>query len=554
MFNLKNAFKQIFKDKFIVIGLGIVLAYIIFKQVDLIKIIKDDGDGNCGRTIAQSTKQAYLYVAMFFLWSSYNTHSFYTNKMSEMIFGFRKNINIMHIYAMLLVNLILTVILTTITIFVLGKFDNMDRMFAGFVILSFLLSWFLPAVFMILLGNSLGRIKNGTLFLFILLVILYLVSPAALWVYNTIQGIILLRIPAFFDIIQNNTYDTGSMYPTTAYAYKWIKILGFIVAAMIPIVAKVFNKNKKVIIVILLMLFTSSQIYYFQPDSKTFDYETLMKENIYYYYEMENNNLPSENEEAGFIITDYNIDIDFGRRLKASCEMKISDANCENYKFTLYHTLKVYEVTNATGEKLEYERFADFLNITSKGDCSSITIKYKGTVDHYAANNTYVYLPEDYPYYPIAGYKLVNNDINLGKASNSFKANFFVNMNESGKIYSNLKETSPGHYEGYATGPMFVKGYLETVTIENITYVCPKYPYYPKYYTMENLNKLTKSLKDIENKYGYSSEGKLVLVLDYCGIPYGTGYHFGDDYVDLVYANPLITMRRFEEVFENAQD
>ena len=56
-----------------------------------------------------------------------------------MIFGFRKNINIMHIYAMLLVNLILKVILTTITIFVLGKFDNMDRMFAGFVILQFLL-------------------------------------------------------------------------------------------------------------------------------------------------------------------------------------------------------------------------------------------------------------------------------------------------------------------------------------------------------------------------------------------------------------------------------
>ncbi|MBQ8731033.1 MAG: hypothetical protein IJY81_07635, partial [Lachnospiraceae bacterium] len=202
--------------------------------------------------------------------------------MSEVIFEFRKNA-ISHVIALFICNISLTTIFFVINIILSSMLSNFDLNYIYIMFKQFTITYCLPTTFFIVFGCVVGRIKSLKIMILAIMVTAFLTSPMAVEIYNDLENPILKSILYNFDIIQNNTYPMGSFFVGIHYLYKWIKIIGFITLAILLFYKLYFFKQNKVIIAILGVIFVLSEIYYFQPDSKSWDYERFLCENSYYY-------------------------------------------------------------------------------------------------------------------------------------------------------------------------------------------------------------------------------------------------------------------------------
>ena len=191
-----------------------------------------------------------------------------------------------------------------------------------------------------------------------------------------------------------------------------------------------------------------------------------------HYYEFAGYEL--ENEDGGFDIDCYTMELDTRRLLKAKVTMKVSEP-LEEYKFTLSHSYDIRDVYDESGKNMKYDRDKDALTVYSNdGNTEQITVEYRGANEAYYSCSQGVNLRGSFPYYPVAGFRSITRDGQIMNAMFLEKdADFDIHIKSFKKVYSNLEEIEKGHFAGKSNGATLVGGLYTSTERYGVRIVYP---------------------------------------------------------------------------------
>ena len=206
-----------------------------------------------------------------------------------------------------------------------------------------------------------------------------------------------------------------------------------------------------------------------------------------------------ENEDGGFDVDSYTMELDTRRLLKAKVTMKMSEP-LEAYKFTLSHSYDIRAVYDESGRSMKYDRDKDALTVYSNdGNTEQITVEYRGANEAYYSCSQGANLRGSFPYYPVAGFRSITEDGIFMKALFLEKdADFDVHIKSFKKIYSNLEEIGKGHFAGKSNGATFIGGLYASTERCGVRIVYPPL----SRWSDENLDTMARAA--VEGGYGES--------------------------------------------------
>lgn len=162
------------------------------------------------------------------------------------------------------------------------------------------------------------------------------------------------------------------------------------------------------------------------------------------------------NEAADFCIENYEMDLKINRKLNAVVTMK-PDKTLSSYTFTLYHGYKIKEVTDQNQNKLDFIVDGDFVTVQGS-DISSLTIQYSGSGKNFYSNYQGIYLPGDFPYYPIAGKHQICHTGDYFSIVPDNTPYYEIKISSGLPVYSNLGGTSETSFSGATKAPGLFAG------------------------------------------------------------------------------------------------
>ena len=191
-----------------------------------------------------------------------------------------------------------------------------------------------------------------------------------------------------------------------------------------------------------------------------------------HYYEFAGYKL--KNEEGGFDVDRYTMELDTRRLLKAKVTMEVSEP-LEKYKFTLAHSYEIRAVYDEGGRSMKYDRDKDALTVYSNdSNTKRITVEYRGANEAYYSCSQGVNLRGSFPYYPVAGFRSITRDGMIMNALFLEKdADFDVHIKSFKKVYSNLEEIEKGYFAGRSNGATFVGGLYTSTERYGVRIVYP---------------------------------------------------------------------------------
>ena len=191
-----------------------------------------------------------------------------------------------------------------------------------------------------------------------------------------------------------------------------------------------------------------------------------------HYYKMTGYKL--KNEDGGFDVDSYTMELDTRRLLKAKVTMQVSEP-LEEYKFTLSHSYDIKAVCDERGRSMKYDRNKDALTVYSNdGNTGQITVEYRGANEAYYSCSQGVNLRGSFPYYPVAGFRSITRDGQIMNALFLEKdADFDIHIKSFKKVYSNLEEIEKGHFAGKSNGATFVSGLYTSTERYGVRIVYP---------------------------------------------------------------------------------
>lgn len=191
-----------------------------------------------------------------------------------------------------------------------------------------------------------------------------------------------------------------------------------------------------------------------------------------HYYEFAGYKL--KNEEGGFDVDRYTMELDTRRLLKAKVTMEVSEP-LEKYKFTLAHSYEIRAVYDEGGRSMKYARDKDALTVYSNdSNTKRITVEYRGANEAYYSCSQGVNLRGSFPYYPVAGFRSITRDGMIMNALFLEKdADFDVHIKSFKKVYSNLEEIEKGYFAGRSNGATFVGGLYTSTERYGVRIVYP---------------------------------------------------------------------------------
>lgn len=191
-----------------------------------------------------------------------------------------------------------------------------------------------------------------------------------------------------------------------------------------------------------------------------------------HYYEFAGYEL--ENEDGGFGVDRYTMELDTRRLLKAKVTMEVSEP-LEEYKFTLSHSYDIRDVYDESGRSMKYDRDKDALTVYSNdSNTKQITVEYRGANEAYYSCSQGVNLRGSFPYYPVAGFRSITRDGQIMNALFLEKdADFDIHIKSFKKVYSNLEEIERGHFAGKSNGATFVGGLYTSTERYGVRIVYP---------------------------------------------------------------------------------
>lgn len=190
-------------------------------------------------------------------------------------------------------------------------------------------------------------------------------------------------------------------------------------------------------------------------------------------------------EEAGFRVLKYEMELSALFHLRAKVNMAIDRQDLSEYKFTLYREYDITKVTDQNGNSLSYVREGDYFTVyPDEVPLTNIYIEYSGSGDPFCADLSTVHLPSGFAFYPMAGYHPIYEDERYGvdfynRIHLPETTEYHVAIHTMGTVYSSLNREDGNSFSGVSDGFFLLKGMVETDVINGVTF------YYPSNYPVD---------------------------------------------------------------------
>lgn len=408
-------------------------------------------------------------------------------------------------------NLFLSIILIIVNVFFSLFSIGFDLKYILYVIIDIFLNVFLCVFVSTLLGLILSFIEKRIIsYLLMLFFVIILCKPLdIIWngLYNE-YGIDLSMLTNIFSFQSPSI----SWMPIYSYAYSILPYRFAIIGMWLSLLLLVFNckikkiKYTKLISILCIVLLIGNSVVYAAPKSElnmgTYDIHDSLEDEKYYrnLYNVNFNNCISKLDNINFNITSYDIELDITNQLSATVILTVDNKKLKEYVFTLYHGFKVSEITDINNNRLPYEQFNDYIRIfpLSTNNLDKIIIKYDGYNNNHYSNLQGIFLPDNFPFYPVAGVsKIYNLEYNsFIRNSNIDDAEFFIKVFYPQKIYCNFKEIDRNTFCGKGNSVILLSGFYKSIYVDNVEIIYP-------YLDIENNSEeiLKKSVKQVLHEF-----------------------------------------------------
>ena len=257
----------------------------------------------------------------------------------------------------------------------------------------------------------------------------------------------------------------------------WLCLLGAIIVIALR---RPRHRGCKVAAGILAVLCLFNLYGYFAPgcswNSKTPSTVEDAAKNLFYYQ-----NEPSKYNQTvvpDFAVTDCDLKISMFKQLHGTATLTLNGTNLSEYNFTLHHGYKVKKVTDASGNKLPYRRWYDYLTVQNETGkaITQIVVEYTGTHETYYATAQGCYLPGYCAYYPVEGlYALRDDVLTTDSCIPPTQRNFTIQASGFCPFFSNIEQTSKNIFAGTGYAAIFVGGMYQNVQVGDTNAILPLY-------------------------------------------------------------------------------
>lgn len=469
---------------------------------------------------------AFVYFAFFLIYAYFSILKFSTDGMEELVSAidyYRRDL--FTAVALLIYNAIASIVILFVNISGLTLYDNFSLEIIIHIVRLVVLNFTLGGSVAIIAGTVFARIKSIKLQLSLIVVFLVLISPF-------IQGDSDFGfLNPFFEFFSFQPRNIGmGLIPYAGYSVsmdEWVHYL--LIATIFIVIYLMQNYNKKnngyiggfIAVGILLFMIYLIPHTVMGEDKERCDYMDYYSSNI------------SKEEKVDFNIYQYDVNIKICGDMSICCKMNIDNSEAKSYKFTLLHEFEIDTIVDQDGNKLQYKRDGDYIEIFGKG-IKSITLCYKGLPEYSYIDSEAFVIAFGKPYVPYAGYIKVYED---GYIPNEFSNRPLFNINIScmTKVYSNLKECGSNSFSGKSNSVILYGGFVDSITIDDVTV------YYSPYDTLkkEKLKNIEQTIKEYLAMYDsgevdYDIRNKKIFETYICEYSMSNVVEVYDDFVQTV--------------------
>lgn len=348
-------------------------------------------------------------------------------------------------------------------------------------ILAVTLYFFLPGFLGIMLGICLSRVFRPTAYALIIFVVLLCSSIGPdLFTGVTIAGVDVASLFDWFSItVPNSTWIADTVYGIPMEKCRWLLVLFWGLLMLSYMIWKYKPIGERVAAFLTCICLITSTLCGVRFALRDNDYILIKDKRMdgiltgEYNYRLNTPDTCEETTDADFVVEKYELYFSIKDSLSAVATMQVSPSDLDHYYFTLYHGYSVSSVVNEKGDDLDFTQNGDYLDITVSGTTETITIIYSGNGNKYYANRQGISLPGYFAYYPIAGYQSVWDESNSSFSVNTTftEAEFYIEVDTTKTVYSNLTETSRNTFEGTTDTVSLYAGLLEQAEIDGVTYI-----------------------------------------------------------------------------------
>jgi hypothetical protein len=359
---------------------------------------------------------------------------------------------------------------------------------------------FLVSLCAILLGAAISFIRKRLLALAIVLLVILLVSPLFGAVATTVlltSDVNIFPVMDFFSVLPINLNFMPNFSAGFMVLPDKVCLIAFWISAMLCLCLLGLSKNhRRVIAGVSIACCILTLAGYALPISSVrmnVDPNGTAMHDQYYYAAT-----PGKDEPADYRITEYDMQIEIGRILRAKAEMSLDETRA-SYDMTLYHSYKITEVRDQSGAALAFRRDGDYVTIDGGNATEKIIMTYQGYSPRYYSNGQGAFLPGYFPYYPRAGFTDLANDdhSDIRPVFNSSTSKFNITVSGKRLFYSNLGDRAENKrgentFSGETDGVTLYSGFLKEVSDDDVRVV---YPYLNGECSRGNIDKIFSDLR-----------------------------------------------------------
>lgn len=346
------------------------------------------------------------------------------------------------------------------------------------MILAIILNCFLPSCIAVLTGAVLGLSIKRTSAYGLILTFLILSSniPAKILYSIEINNVPILNYFDWFTVLMpNSDFVADSVYGISLEIYRWVLAIGWISLLAACVLIKIdlsYNSASKLTIATLIIVAVFCGIRFNSRESDSFirkDYRsdgTLFREVTYRSKEQ-----VGIEESPSFQISKYDIDFTIDSKMRVSAALTLSNANQEEYDFTLWHDLEIIKIYSVDCNNIPFDRWGDYLTIYPPTGTEIIYIDYAGNCGKYFTNYQGIALPGYIPYYPMPGHRMLwdYNRQEIKVLQDLSKTDFFISINSNLEVVCNLPKISDNTFAGTAETVSIYAGLLKKTTNDGLS-------------------------------------------------------------------------------------
>lgn len=478
-----------------------------------------------------NTSQEYCFLLfMVFLYAGYEyIYNFKHSDIDEAISAHRKGLS----KSLLSMLLVLLVPVFFVFLFFLA-FNFITAAIGGItssvyylhVIAVCLLNFLLACVAAVLCGAVLAlklkRIASYT----IMVLLIFLMSPALnmlLQLLSMKTGFDFFKVkypfslilPPNVGVVSDGFYGVSCEIPRWNLTLFWILLLVGVIVFTVTAAAK----QKRIILSGVCVLLAVLNIAGYFRGGYIRNYDDSIG-SIWYYDSKYYQTAPQIEKEAGFTVDSYSIQLDVFRDITARVSMKLNNPKkLKECIFMLYRDFDISYAVDQNVNPLTVNHDGDYLTISSEEPISEITLTYSGCSNILYSNAQAISLPGCFPYYPIAGFHIINDtEINILEdgtreilqregylpISNGFKAKYDITVNTPLQVYSNIEavDAASNMFSGVVTYPTLMAGLMTEGESEKYEYYSYINDHKNCEITDEKIDKLQEVIYDYENSVG----------------------------------------------------